>query len=81
MRKQFTFYNSFWEVAKNIPTKKEKLQFFEMLCQYALEEAEPDLSTKGPCAATGFRIARPILERAHQRSKAALCANSLSKLP
>ena len=35
-RKQFTFYRSFWETIQNLPTNKEKLQAFEMLCDYAL---------------------------------------------
>ena len=81
MRKQFTFYSSFWEVAKNIPTKKEKLQFLEMLCDYALEGIEPDLHTKGPCAAAAFRVAKPILEKAHQRSKLTQTVNNMSRIP
>ena len=80
-RKQFTFYRSFWETAKNLPTKKEILEFFEMLCDYALDENEPDLSTKKPSAATGFRAIKPILERAHRRSEAARTGNSLSPVP
>ena len=74
MRSQFTFYRSFWECAKNLPTKKEKLEFLEMLCEYALNETEPDLSTKKPAAATGFCAIKPTLERAHKRSKAVLSA-------
>ena len=69
MRNQFTFYRSFWECAEKFPTKKEKLEFFEMLCKYALDETEPDLSTKKPAAATVFCAIRPMLERAHRRSK------------
>lgn len=79
MRKQFTFYRSFWETAKNMPTKKEKLQFLEMLFDYAFDEIEPDLTTKGPSAATGFRIAQPILEKAHERAKKMSAANNVSQ--
>ena len=80
-RKQFTFYRSFWETAKNLPTKKEKLEFFEMLCDYALDENEPDLSTKKPSAATVFCAVKPTLERAHRRAKASMTVNNLSPVP
>ncbi len=79
-RKQFTFYRSFWETAKNLPTNKDKLQFFEMLCDYALDEIEPDLNTKKSSASTGFRAIKPTLERAHRRSKAILTANNPSPI-
>ena len=69
MRKQFTFYRSFWETAEKFQTKKEKVEFFEMLCQYALYEIEPDLSAKKPSVATVFCAIRPTLEQAHKQSK------------
>ena len=68
-RKQFTFYRSFWESMKKLPTNKEKLQFFEMLCDYALDETWPDLETKKPSAATAFLLVQPTLEAAHAKSK------------
>ena len=71
MRNQFTFYRSFWECAEKLQTNKEKLQFFQILCKYALYEAEPDLSTKKPAVATVFCAIRPTLERAHRQSKRA----------
>ena len=77
MRKQFTFYRSFWECAEKLQTNKEKLEFFEMLCKYALDEIEPDLSTKKPAAATVFCAIRPTLERAHRQSKNILTGRNL----
>jgi len=77
MRKQFTFYRSFWDCTKNLPTKKEKLEFLEMLFQYALDETEPDLSTKKPAVASLFLAIKPTLQRAHNRSKARLTSNNL----
>ena len=49
-------------------TDKEKLQSYQMLCAFALDGIEPDLSTKKPSAATVFQLARPILDRAHDRA-------------
>ena len=80
MRNQFTFYRSFWECAEKLQTKKEKLEFFEMLCTYALDETEPDLTTKKPAPATVFCAIRPTLERAHRKSKATRTENNLWQL-
>ena len=76
-RKQFTFYKSFWEAIENLPTNKEKLQAYEILCDYALNETEPDLSAVKPSVATVFMMSRPILERAHERAKKAFTVNNL----
>ena len=65
IRKQFTFYRSFFESIENLRTNKEKLQAFEILCGYALDHREPDLSAVKPSAATVFMLARPTLDRAH----------------
>ena len=70
-RKQFTFYRSFWESIEKLPTNKEKLQAYQLICSFALNGGEPDLNEKKPTAATVFRIARPILETAHKRANLA----------
>ena len=79
MRKQFTFYRSFRDCAKNLPTKKEKLEFFEILCDYALDGIEPELRMKKPSVATVFCAIKPMLDRSHARSKAALSAHNPSE--
>ena len=70
-RKQFTFYKSFYESIEKLPTNKEKLQAYQLICDYALTQREPDLETKKQGAATVFRIARPILDTAHKRASLA----------
>ena len=55
-RKQFTFYRSFWEAIENLPTNKEKLQAYQMLCAYGLNQEEPQISAVKPSAATVFQI-------------------------
>ena len=79
-RKQFTFYRSFWEAIENLPTNKEKLQAFQMLCDYALNAQEPDLMSKKPSAATVFQMAKPILERAHERAQKMRTVNESSNI-
>ena len=75
-RNQFTFYYSFWQTIENLPTNKEKLQAYQMLCGYALDGIEPDLTTKKPAAAAVFQIARPVLERAYRRAERMIAMNS-----
>lgn len=76
MRKQFTFYRSFWDTIQKLPTNKEKLQCFQILCAYALDEKMPDLNAAKPSAAMVFSIAQPVLDKALERSKRALVVNS-----
>ena len=78
-RKQFTFYRSFWETIENLQTNKEKLQAYQMLCDYALNQTEPDLKTKKPTAAVVFQISRPILDRALSRAKSAMTEITLAE--
>lgn len=79
-RKQFTFYTSFWESIENLQTNKEKLQAYQLICGYALTGTEPDLDAVKPCAATVFRIARPVLDTASTRAKKLLEKNQLQQL-
>ena len=67
-RKQFTFYRSFYESIEKLPTNKEKLQAYQLICGYALSPKMPDLDSVKPTAATVFRIAKPILDTAHNRA-------------
>ena len=66
-RKPFTFYRTFFENIETLPTNKEKLQAFMLICDFALNGNEPDLSDKKPCACAVFRAVRPVLETAHRR--------------
>ena len=79
-RKQFTFYRSFWEGIQKLPTNKEKLQAYELLCEYALEGTEPDCEGKKPSAVTVFKMSKPILEKAHERAEKMLALNNLTTL-
>ncbi len=80
-RKQFTFYRSFWEAIENLQTNKEKLQAYQLLCDYALNQKEPELRAVKPSAATVFQLAKPILERAHDRAQKMLTVNEVSQIP
>ena len=79
-RKQFTFYRSFWEAIENLQTNKEKLQAYQMLCDYALNQNLPQLHDKKPSAATVFQLAKPILDRAHDRANKMLALQQFDKV-
>lgn len=70
-RKQFTFYHSYYEAIQNMRTKTEKLQAFEVLCDYALYQIEPDVKSLKPAVAAFFQVIKPSLESAYRRSVAA----------
>lgn len=77
-RNQFTFYQSYWETIKHLPTKKEKLQAFELITDYALNRHVEDLEQKKPSAVAAFLIIKPQLDRAHERAERMLTGNNKS---
>ena len=70
-RKQFTFYRSFFESIQTLRTKKEKADAYSLICDYALNGNEPDLSAVSPLIATIFEIMRPVLDTANKRAELA----------
>ena len=78
-RKQFTFYRSFYESIQQLPTKKEKLQAYDMICKFALFGELPEENTLKASTSAIFSICQPILTRARQRSFRALQEASLSQ--
>lgn len=79
-RKQFTFYRSFRDSIEQLPTNKEKLQAYQMLCNYALDREEPPTDGKKPSAVMLFAIMRPILDKAHERAEKCSTVAQLSKV-
>ena len=68
MRSQFTFYKSFWESIEKLPTNKEKLQAYQIVCSYALEKSEVATDGLKPSVCALFAAIRPVLDTAHSRS-------------
>lgn len=64
MRKQFTFYSSFWEAVKELP-EKEGNAVLRAICAYALEEDERELSSMGRIV---FSLIKPTLDTAARKS-------------
>lgn len=68
MREQFTFYKSFYRAASRIKDPMARLNFYDTVCAYALESAEPDLDSVPDSVALAFELLQPVLDKA--RSKA-----------
>lgn len=70
MRKQFTFYSSFFEAVSVIKDPDAKLQAYDAICAYALTGEEPDLESLADAAAIAFIMAKPNLDSSKQKSEA-----------
>ena len=70
-RKQFAFYRSFFESIEKLPTKKQKAEAYRMICDYALNGKEPQITEQTPLVATVFEVMRPVLDTAHKRAELA----------
>ena len=63
MRDGFVFYRSFFESFEDL-SKKDKLTLFDALCNYALNDIEPELS--GTTAAI-FKLLKPQVDANNRR--------------
>lgn len=64
MRKQFTFYRSFWDAVKGL-NQKDRLSALEAICAYALDGEEVKMT---PTAAGMFVLIKPVLDSAEKKS-------------
>ncbi len=79
-RKQFTFYESFYQSIDSLPTKKEKLQAYITICDYALNGQLPNPEVTKPSVLAVFSVCQPILDTARKRAMKRLTDNNLSQL-
>lgn len=64
-RQQFTFYRSFYEALKNLPSR-DRLAVYDAVCAYALDGTEPAVTG---VAATVFTLIRPVLDTGRKRAR------------
>lgn len=76
-RKQFTFYQSFYESIQSLRTDKEKLQAYQLLCQYALYGELPEKEEIRPSVRVVICVSKPILDSARRRSRNHMTDNNL----
>ena len=66
-RKAFSFYRSYYEAAKDLPTKEDQADFLMAICSYIFEGAEPNISG---VASAMFKLAKPNLEMSIKKANA-----------
>ena len=68
-RSQFTFYGSFYNSAKRIRSKAARCDFYDAICEYALNGIAPDLDRLSDAAAVGFIGAKPNLDASRRKAE------------
>ena len=75
-RGQFTFYASIFESAKRIRNKAARADFYDAVCDYALNGKEPNLDKLSDAAAIGFISAKPNLDASRKKAKSGKAGGS-----
>ena len=75
-RGQFTFYASIFESAKRIRNKAARADFYDAVCDYALNGIEPNLDKLSDAAAIGFISAKPNLDASRKKAKSGKAGGS-----
>ena len=78
-RKQFTFYASFFKAVSRIRNKADRADAYDMICNYALNQIEPDLDDVPDTVAIAFDLLRPVLDKARGKAEAGKKGGSKSE--
>ena len=78
-RKQFTFYASFFKAVSRIRNKADRADAYDMICNYALNQIEPDLDDVPDTVAIVFDLLRPVLDKARGKAEAGKKGGSKSE--
>lgn len=76
-RKQFTFYDSFYQAAKKISKSVDREKFLVAIIEYALFGKEPEKLPESCCAA--FSIVKPVLDNSRKKAENGLKGGSASR--
>lgn len=70
MRKQFTFYASFWEAISRIKDPVVRAEAYDVICNYAINGEQPNLDDLSDAAAIAFAMAKPNLDASKRKADA-----------
>lgn len=70
MRKQFTFYASFWEAISRIKDPVVRAEAYDVICNYAINGEQPNLDELSDAAAIAFAMAKPNLDASKRKAEA-----------
>lgn len=65
MRKQFTFYESYWFAVKKLQKQRDRLSALEAICAYAIDGEEREMTDAADAV---FTLIKPILDTAEKKS-------------
>lgn len=69
MRKQFTFYESFYSALRRIRKDADRAKAYDAICSYALTGEMPDLEALPDAAAIAFDLIRPTLDSSAKKAE------------
>lgn len=69
MRKQFTFYESFFSALRRIRKDADRAKAYDAICSYALTGEMPDLEALPDAAAIAFDLIRPTLDSSAKKAE------------
>jgi len=72
-RQQFTFYRSFWEAVKLLPSTEDRLAALSAICAYALDE---ELTPLDGVPAAVFALIRPTLDSSRSKAQGRIKAGT-----
>ena len=75
-RKAFSFYRSYYEAAKDLPTKEDQADFLMAICSYIFDGADPEIQG---VASAMFKLAKPNLDTSVKRANAGQIGGSNNK--
>ena len=75
-RKAFSFYRSYYEASKDLPTKEDRADFLMAICSYIFDGVEPEITG---VASAMFKLAKPNLETSIKRANAGQIGGSSNK--
>ena len=75
-RKAFSFYRSYYEAAKDLPTKEDQADFLMAICLYIFDGVEPEIQG---VASAMFKLAKPNLDTSVKRANAGQIGGSNNK--
>ena len=69
IRKQFTFYASFYKAIQRIRNKTARCAAYDAIANYALTGEMPDVTKLPDAAAAVFEIAQPVLDSSRKKAE------------
>ena len=75
-RKAFSFYRSYYEASKDLPTKEDQADFLMAICSYIFDGVEPEIQG---VASAMFKLAKPNLDTSVKRANAGQIGGSNNK--